>query len=144
MRWAGCQEVTINAGKRSRSNPDSEPSHSNIKRPKPAEVNFLANFPQGEDPLSLEHLRLTIVEEVKKTEKNLPLIRKMMQTTFALRQQTTVKSCLPVNELMDLWPALKIESEVIWISSPFPVLTYGTFCPPADFKCRYRQSSSGL
>lgn len=34
MRQAGCQEVTVNAGKRSRSDPDSEPSHSNIKRAK--------------------------------------------------------------------------------------------------------------
>lgn len=105
-----------------------EPSHSNIKRPKWAEV----NFPQGEDPSSLEHFRQKIVEEVKKTEKNLPLIRKMMQTTFALRWQTIVKTCPPVNELMDLWPALKMESEVIWISSLFSVfhllITYGTFC----------------
>lgn len=35
-----------------------------------------------------------------------------MQTTFALRRQTTVTSCPPVNEFMDLRPALKIESEV--------------------------------
>ncbi|KAM8769735.1 sterile alpha motif domain-containing protein 3-like isoform 1-T3 [Acanthopagrus schlegelii] len=112
MRRAGCQEVTVNAGKRSRSNPDNEPSHSNIKRPKRAEVNFLPNFPQGKDPSSLEQLRQTIVEEVKKTETNLPLIRKMMETTFPLRRQTIVMSCPPVNELMDLWPALKIESEL--------------------------------
>ncbi|KAG7517502.1 hypothetical protein JOB18_009424 [Solea senegalensis] len=111
MRRAGCQEVTVNAGKRSRSDPDNEPSHSNIKRPKRAEVNFLPNYPQGKDPSSLEQLRQTIVEEVKKTEKNLPLIRKMMETTFPLRRQTIVMSCPPVNELMDLWPALKIESE---------------------------------
>lgn len=39
--------------------------------------------------LHLEKLRQTIVEEVKKTEKNLALIRKMMQTT--------VKSCPPAN-----------------------------------------------
>ncbi|KAA8578424.1 hypothetical protein FQN60_001081, partial [Etheostoma spectabile] len=81
MRRAGCQEVTVNAGKRSRKNPDNEPSHSNIKRPKRAEVNFLPNFPQGEDPSSLDQLRQAIVEEVKKTERNLPLISKMMQTT---------------------------------------------------------------
>lgn len=30
MRRAGCQEVTVNAGKRSKSNPQNEPSHSNI------------------------------------------------------------------------------------------------------------------
>ncbi|KAK1895355.1 Sterile alpha motif domain containing protein 3 [Dissostichus eleginoides] len=65
-----------------------------------------------EDPSSLEHLRQTIVEVVKKTEMDLPLIKKMMQTTFALRRQTIVRTCPPVNELMDLWPALKMESEV--------------------------------
>ncbi|XP_041960991.1 uncharacterized protein LOC121719429 isoform X2 [Alosa sapidissima] len=112
MRRAGCQEVTVNAGRRSRSNPENEPSHSNIKRPKRAEVNFLPNFAQGKDPSSLEELRQTIVEEVKKTEKDLPLIRKMMETTFPLRRQTIVMSCPPVNELMNLWPALKIESEL--------------------------------
>uniref|UniRef100_A0A3B4VIB3 PB1 domain-containing protein n=1 Tax=Seriola dumerili TaxID=41447 RepID=A0A3B4VIB3_SERDU len=112
MRRAGCQEVTVNAGKRSRRNPENEPSHSNIKRPKRAEVNFLPSFPQGEDPSSLEHLRQAIVDEVKKTERNPPLISRMMQTTFALRRQTIVMSCPPVKELMDLWPALHMQSEV--------------------------------
>ncbi|CAI5669811.1 unnamed protein product [Oreochromis niloticus] len=112
MRRAGCQEVTVNAEKRSRSNPDNEPSHSNNKRPKRAEVNFLPNFPQGKDPSSLDHLRQAIVEEVKKAEKNLPLIRKLMETTFPLRRQTIVMSCPPVKELLDLWPALKMESEL--------------------------------
>lgn len=110
MRGAGCQEVMVNAGKRSRSHPENEPSHSNIKRPRRAEVNFLPNFPQGKDPSSLEQLRQTIVEEMKKTEKDLPLFRKIMKTTFSLRRQTIVISCPAVKELMDLWPALKIES----------------------------------
>lgn len=75
------------------------------------------NFPQGKDPSSLDQLRQAIVEEVKKAEKNLPLIRKLMETTFPLRRQTIVMSCPPLKELLDLWPALKMESEVIWISS---------------------------
>ncbi|KAK3511756.1 hypothetical protein QTP70_021783 [Hemibagrus guttatus] len=54
--------------------------------------------------------------EVKKTEKNLPLIRKMMQTMFALWQQTIVNTCQPVKELMDLWLALKMESELLLYS----------------------------
>lgn len=33
-----------------------------------------------------ECLRQKIVEELKKTELNLPLIRKMMQTTFAMKR----------------------------------------------------------
>ncbi|KAJ7991197.1 hypothetical protein DPEC_G00294750 [Dallia pectoralis] len=64
----------------------------------------------GKDPSSLELLRQTIVEEVKKTEKDLALIRIIMETTFPLRRQTIVMSSPPVNELMDLWPALKIQS----------------------------------
>ena len=48
-----------------------------------------------------------------------PLIRKMMETTFSQCLQTIVMSCPAVNKLMDLWPALKIESKVIWISSLF-------------------------
>ncbi|KAI4829931.1 hypothetical protein KUCAC02_001591 [Chaenocephalus aceratus] len=43
---------------------------------------------------------------------DLPLIKKMMHTTFALQRQTIVRTCPAVNELMDLWPALKMESEV--------------------------------
>lgn len=117
MRRAGCQEVTVNAGKRRQRNPENEPSQSNFKRPKRAEVNFLPNFPQGEDPSSLDRLRQVIVEEVKKTERNLSFINKMMQTTFALRRQTIVMPCPPVKELMDLWPALHMPSEVMWINS---------------------------
>lgn len=113
MRKAGCQEVAVNAGKRSRKHPENEPSHSNIKGPKRAEVNFLPNFPQGENLASLETIRQAIVDEVKKTEKNLHLINKMMQTTFAMRRQTIVMGCPPVKEIMDLWPALHIQSEVM-------------------------------
>ncbi|CAB1430833.1 unnamed protein product [Pleuronectes platessa] len=36
----------------------------------------------------------------------------MMQTTFALRRQTIVMSCPPVKQLLDLWPALRMQSEV--------------------------------
>lgn len=100
MRRAGCQEVTVNAGKRSRSNTQNEPSYSNIKRPTLAEVNFLPNFPKGKYTSSLEQMRQTIVDEVKKTEKNL------------MHRSHRSMSSPPVNELLDLWPALKIESEV--------------------------------
>ncbi|KAF3844325.1 hypothetical protein F7725_007488 [Dissostichus mawsoni] len=129
MRQAGCQEVIVNAGKISRSNPDREPPYSNIKRPKRAKVNFLPTFPKQRIPQ-------TIVEEVKKTEKNLPLIKKMMQTTFALRRQTIVRTCPRVNELMDLWPALKMENDMT--STPgVPPLSMPFLCickrTPLDF-----------
>ncbi|TKS86216.1 hypothetical protein D9C73_020333 [Collichthys lucidus] len=111
MRRAGCREVAVNAGKRSKSHPERESSHSNIKRPKRAEVNFLPNFPEGKNESHLEKLRQMIVDECQKTEKDLSFIRKLMEATFPLRRQTVVVSCPPVNEIMDLWPALKMESE---------------------------------
>ena len=77
---AGLQEVAVNSGKRSRNNPDRESPHTNIKRPQREEVNFLPNFPRGEDAASLEQQRLQIADEVQKTERNLPLIGKLMQT----------------------------------------------------------------
>lgn len=68
---AGFSEVAVNAGKRSKNNPDKQPTHANIKRPKRAEVNFLPNFLRGEDLESLEKIRLQIVDEVKMIDKNL-------------------------------------------------------------------------
>uniref|UniRef100_A0A3Q2YA07 PB1 domain-containing protein n=1 Tax=Hippocampus comes TaxID=109280 RepID=A0A3Q2YA07_HIPCM len=57
-------------------------------------------------------LRQTIFDEVKKTQINLLFIKKMMEGTFLLRRQTIVISTPSVNELVDLWPALKIVSEL--------------------------------
>ena len=109
---AGFHEVAINSGKRSRNNPNKPSPHTNIKRPKRAEVNFLPNFPRGENAASLERLRLQIVDEVKKSDKNLSLIGKLMQTTFALRRNEIVSDDPPVDEILERWPALKMESQV--------------------------------
>ncbi|KAM6978686.1 sterile alpha motif domain-containing protein 3-like isoform 2-T2 [Tautogolabrus adspersus] len=109
---AGYSEVAVNSGKRSRNNPDKQSPHTNIKRPKRAEVNFLPNFPKGEDGASLERQRLQIVDEVMKTDKNLPLIAKLMQTTFSLRRKEVINDDLPVGEILERWPALKMESQI--------------------------------
>lgn len=109
---AGIFEVAVNSGKRSRNNPDRQCPHANIKRPKRAEVNFLPNFPRGEDSASLEQLRLQIVDEVKMSDKNLFLIGKLMQTTFALRRKEVISDESPVDEILECWPALKIESQI--------------------------------
>ena len=116
MRNAGCKEVLVNAGKRSKNNPDGERSHSKIKKPKLAEVNFLPNFPSGQDAESLENIRQAMVEEMKKVDKNLTHVNKLMQSTFSLRRQKVVVSEAPVHEFMEEWPALKIPSEVIFIN----------------------------
>ncbi|KAM6992716.1 uncharacterized protein LKV04_008681 isoform 2-T2 [Tautogolabrus adspersus] len=47
-----------------------------------------------------------------KTDKNLPLIAKLMQTTFSLRRKEVINDDLPVGEILERWPALKMESQM--------------------------------
>lgn len=61
---SGCLEVSVNTGKRSKNNPDKDPPHSNIKRARRAEVNFLPDFPKGQNQASFEEMRLDILHEV--------------------------------------------------------------------------------
>ncbi|KAJ8349285.1 hypothetical protein SKAU_G00244150 [Synaphobranchus kaupii] len=112
LRRAGLPEVAVNGGKRSRSSPDGEPSRANIKRPRRAEINFLPNYPQGLDATSLEALRQEMVEELKKTEKDLMMINHHMQRTFALRRQEIVQSSLRIEDFKSRWPALFREAQV--------------------------------
>ncbi|XP_058264494.1 uncharacterized protein LOC131364978 [Hemibagrus wyckioides] len=111
---SGCEEVAVNSGKRSQSNPESEPPHSNIKRARRAEVNYLPNFPRRENAESLEQLRLQIVEEVSKAERSHGLIERLMQTTFALRRKQIVvdNPSQPVKDFLEKWPALRLESQI--------------------------------
>uniref|UniRef100_A0A3P8TPC2 Sterile alpha motif domain-containing protein 3-like n=1 Tax=Amphiprion percula TaxID=161767 RepID=A0A3P8TPC2_AMPPE len=95
---AGIKDVAVNAGKRSRTNPEGASSRANIKRPKRGEVN----------------MRLEMVEQFKKTspERDMILIYLHMQHTFALRREEVVKSAPPIAEIKERWPALFCESQV--------------------------------
>ncbi|KAL0985093.1 hypothetical protein UPYG_G00152820 [Umbra pygmaea] len=112
LRRVGFPEVAVNGGKRSKHRPNNEPARSNIKRARRAEVNFLPNFPQGEDESSLETQRLEMVHEMTKENRDLLLINRHMQNTFALRRQEIVKSSPPVEHLQTRWPALFLEAQV--------------------------------
>uniref|UniRef100_A0AAY4CW59 Uncharacterized protein n=1 Tax=Denticeps clupeoides TaxID=299321 RepID=A0AAY4CW59_9TELE len=109
---SGCLEVSVNTGKRSKNNPDKDPPHSNIKRARRAEVNFLPNFPKGQNQASLEEMRLDILHEVEKSEKNLLLIDNLMQMTFSLRRHEIVQENPLLKDFLVKWPALQIESQV--------------------------------
>uniref|UniRef100_A0A3B1JRT8 PB1 domain-containing protein n=1 Tax=Astyanax mexicanus TaxID=7994 RepID=A0A3B1JRT8_ASTMX len=109
---AGFHEVAVNSGKRSRNNPDKQAPHTNIKRPRRAEVNFLPNFPRGEDATSLEKLRLQIADDVRRSDRNLVLIAKLMQSTFALRRKEVISEDLPIGDVLERWPALKVDSQI--------------------------------
>ena len=108
----GCAEVSINTGRRSHTNPDNEHPHSNIKKARRAEVNYLPDFPRGESQTSLEQMRQDIIQEVEKTEKDQMLIEKLMQMTFALHRQDIVQGSPQVKDFLERWPALKMESQV--------------------------------
>nr|XP_024660496.1 uncharacterized protein LOC106676012 [Maylandia zebra] len=107
-------DVAVNAGKRSRTNPDGASPRANIKRPRRGEVNFLPSYPSGETRESLETRRLEMVEEFKKTsaERDIPLIHQHMMPTFALRREEIVTTSPPVSELKDRWPALFHETQL--------------------------------
>ncbi|XP_020359725.2 uncharacterized protein LOC109906433 [Oncorhynchus kisutch] len=112
LRRVGFPEVAVNGGRRSKHCPDNEHARSNIKRARRAEVNFLPNFPQGEDEASLEKQRLEMVHEMTKENRDLPLINQHMQKTFALRRQEIVQSSPTVEHLRTRWPALFLEAQV--------------------------------
>ncbi|TKS66099.1 Sterile alpha motif domain-containing protein 3 [Collichthys lucidus] len=109
---SGCVEVSVNAGKRSRTNPENDCPHSNIKRARRAEVNYLPNFPRGENETTLEEMRVQIIQETEKTERDQILIEKLMHTTFALRRQHIVQGSPQVREFLENWPALRMQSQV--------------------------------
>ncbi|XP_024245938.1 uncharacterized protein LOC112225993 [Oncorhynchus tshawytscha] len=112
LRRVGFPEVAVNGWRRSKHCPDNEHTRSNIKRARRAEVNFLPNFPQGEDEASLEKQRLEMVHEMTKENRDLPLINQHMQKTFALRRQEIVQSSPTVEHLRTRWPALFLEAQV--------------------------------
>lgn len=114
LSQAGTQDVAINAGKRSRTNPEGAPSRSSVKRPRRGEVNFLPNFPHGENKDILESQRLDMVEQFKRSsvERNMVLIHQQMQHTFALRREEIVKTAAPIDELNARWTVLFCEAQV--------------------------------
>ncbi|KAE8292617.1 hypothetical protein D5F01_LYC09989 [Larimichthys crocea] len=109
---SGCVDVSVNAGKRSRTNPENDCPHSNIKRARRAEVNYLPNFPRGENETTLEEMRVQIIQETEKTERDQILIEKLMHTTFALRRQHIVQGSPQVREFLENWLALRMQSQV--------------------------------
>ncbi|XP_059921953.1 uncharacterized protein LOC132468243 isoform X3 [Gadus macrocephalus] len=109
---AGCKEVSVNTGKRSRNNPEKAHPHSNIKKARRAEVNFLPNFPRGQNEDSLEEMRIEMKAEVDRADRNLQSIEELMQTTFALRRQEIVQGDPLVKDFLERWPALQVQSQV--------------------------------
>ncbi|KAL2078046.1 hypothetical protein ACEWY4_025731 [Coilia grayii] len=111
---AGVKDVSVNAGKRSRINPTAASSHSNIKRPRRGEINYLPDYPAGESKESLEAQRNELSREFEKVaaERDGALIFLLMHRTFALRREEIINSSRPIAELRERWPALFCEAQL--------------------------------
>lgn len=72
LRNAGCDDVMINRGKRSKLNPDGESLSKNVKQSKRGEANYLPNLPDGHDERSLGSAKKIVIEEMKKKKKTMP------------------------------------------------------------------------
>ena len=128
MSKAGIKDVAVNAGERSRTNPEGVAFRASIKRPR-GEMNFLPNYPHGETRQTLETQRLSMVEQFKRTamERDMTSIHQHMHRTFALRHEEIVDLAPPVVELKDRWPALFCEAKV---SKNVKIILKNTVCIP--------------
>lgn len=112
LRKAGCEDVAINGGKRSKANPEGESPSRNIKRAKRGEANYLPNLPEGHDETSLEDARKVLTEEMKKKHPNSIVISQKMDQTFPLRRREIVTKKPAVKNMVERWPALFTERQV--------------------------------
>ncbi|TKS65863.1 hypothetical protein D9C73_028379 [Collichthys lucidus] len=112
LRKAGCDDVMINGGKRSKHNPEGPSSSKNIKRPRRGEANYLPNLPDRHDESSLENARKVVIEETKKKRPNASLVSRIMEETFSLRRREIVTQEPAVQSMMERWPALFTERQV--------------------------------
>ncbi|XP_073718053.1 uncharacterized protein [Misgurnus anguillicaudatus] len=112
MRQQGRIEVTVNAGKRGRDTTIGNPPNKDIKKPRKGEINFLPENPEGMDDQNLEGVREVLVNEMKKAKPNRVLVKKHMDTTFALRRKEVVNDKPRISHMIIRWPALFTESQV--------------------------------
>lgn len=109
LRSMGCPELSINSMKNRKRGTSSSPNQ--VKKPRRAEVNFLPDFPAGEDRESLEKERLELLSEVKKRNNN-QVIKQKMEKTFAHRRYEVIQDMPFIAEFKNRWLALFEEHEV--------------------------------
>lgn len=113
MRNLGHTDVMVNAGKRGRYSASRDPPNKNIKKPRKGEVNYLPDCPDGQDASSLEIYRQELVDEMKKKKQSAVFISQRMDLTLSFRRKEVVIDKPPVSQLLQRWPALTLESQVM-------------------------------
>ncbi|KAJ8366206.1 hypothetical protein SKAU_G00150370 [Synaphobranchus kaupii] len=136
LRQAGCIEVSINRKRRNDGDDGASPS---LKRAKRGEINHVPDHPDNHTDDSLEEERLALVEEFKKRNKNVALIKQQMELTFSLRRKEIVDLEPMVSEVRERWPALFCEAE---IREEFHRITNKNLID--DFRAAINQHTPGL
>ncbi|KAJ8349705.1 hypothetical protein SKAU_G00248350 [Synaphobranchus kaupii] len=136
LRQAGCIEVSINRKRRNDGDDGASPS---LKRANRGEINHVPDHPDNHTDDSLEEERLALVEEFKKRNKNVALIKQQMELTFSLRRKEIVDLEPMVSEVRERWPALFCEAE---IREEFHRITNKNLID--DFRAAINQHTPGL
>ncbi|KAK0151160.1 Sterile alpha motif domain-containing protein 3 [Merluccius polli] len=125
LRQAGCNEVGVNrrirteeeddhgANRRRRDDGDGGPeARFSLKKPKRGEVNHVPDHPENYTEDDLEDLRSSLVEAMKKKNKDMEFIRQRMDITFSLRRKQIVEVEPMVSEVLERWPGLFLEEQI--------------------------------
>lgn len=107
MMTAGCPEVLVN--KRKRGKGKSKP----VKKSKRGEILYLPQPPEGQTAVKSENDRETMLLEVQKRDPDLQLLDELMTATFSKRRQEIIGDEPLTSAVMDKWPALFCERQVI-------------------------------
>lgn len=91
---------------------DEDGSPFTLKKPRRGEVNHVPDYPEHNDDSTLEEERVAVVDEMKKKQKNMTVIKQKMALTFSLRRREVVEGQPMVSEVRERWPALFSADEV--------------------------------
>lgn len=80
------RDVTVNSGKHGKHSLCGDPPKKRIKKPRRGEMNYLPDYPDGQDDSSLEDAPQLMVDKIKKKTPNRAFITQKMDLTFALRR----------------------------------------------------------
>lgn len=100
LRQLGHRDVTMNGGKHGKQSPCGDPPNKRIKKPTRGEVNYLPDYPDGQDDSTLEDARQLMVDEMKK--KSSGMKRKTSLHTPLHHNASSVGFFLQPNIVMDV------------------------------------------
>ncbi|XP_036006788.1 uncharacterized protein LOC105920388 [Fundulus heteroclitus] len=126
LRQAGCNEVGVNRRtrrevvddhgvNRRRRDDDGDDDleiRFSLKKPKRGEVNHVPDHPESYTEDDLEDLRSSLVEAMKKKNKDMEFISQKMDVTFSFRRMEIVEMEPMVSEVLERWPGLFLKEQI--------------------------------